>query len=65
MQKLLSQAGTATGISGITICALAGIARITGQHYVLGYEATTIFSAGTGLMVMACLLRLELLTRRQ
>ena len=62
MNNLLELAGNIAAILGILVCALAGVARITGYYYVFGYEAVTLFIAGMALMVMACLAKLHNLT---
>jgi len=64
MLKPLSLTGSISGVLGILLCAISGLARVSGSFYLLGYEATTIFTVGTGMMVFACLLKLELLSRR-
>lgn len=64
MLQALSLTGSISGAIGILLCAMSGITRVSGSFYLLGYEATTIFMVGTGMMVLACLLKLELLDRR-
>ena len=64
MRQLLTLAGTAAGVLGILLCALSGLARLSGSYYLAGYEATTVFMVGTGVMVFACLIKLELLSIR-
>ena len=59
MLQLLNYAGTITGLLGALLCGLSGISRFTGQYYLGGFEATTLFMLGTGLMVFACLAKLE------
>jgi type IV secretory pathway VirB2 component (pilin) len=59
MQQLLNYTGNLAGGLGVLLCIAAGLTRLTGTFYLAGYEATTIFSVGTGLMVFACLLKLE------
>ena len=61
MQQLLNLAGSIAGVLGILLCAAAGLARISGLYYVAGFESTTIFTVGTGVMVFACLVKLEVL----
>ena len=56
--------GRTAGILGVLLCLAAGISRLTGNYYVADVEATTLFMVGTGLMVFACLLRLESLGNR-
>ena len=46
------------------VCFLAGLARIAGYYYVLGYQSTTLFNVGVGVMVFACLLKLEEMAAR-
>jgi len=59
MQKVLALIGSITGIAGILLCLIGGLTRVGGAYYLGGYEVTTLFSAGTGLMIFACLARLE------
>jgi type IV secretory pathway VirB2 component (pilin) len=61
MQQLLNYTGNLAGGLGILLCVVAGLTRLFGQYYLGGYAATTIFSVGTGLMVFACLVKLETL----
>jgi hypothetical protein len=63
MQQLLSLTGSAAGVFGVLLCAAAGLTRFMGSYYLAGYEATTLFGVGTGIMVFACLLKLESLLR--
>ena len=64
MQQLLSLAGSIAAILGILLCTISGVARLSSAYHLAGYEATTLFSVGTGLMVLACLAKLEALSRR-
>ena len=64
MDLLMLFAGRTAGILGVLLCLVAGISRLTGNYYVADVEATTLFMVGTGLMVFACLLRLESLANR-
>jgi hypothetical protein len=61
MPKLLMSIGTIAGALGVLICAISGLARVSGFYYVASYQSTTLFSVGTGLMVFACLVKLEAL----
>jgi hypothetical protein len=63
MQQILNLTGSAAGVFGALLCAAAGLTRFMGSHYLAGYEATTLFGVGTGIMVFACLLKLESLLR--
>jgi type IV secretory pathway VirB2 component (pilin) len=61
MYKNLVLAGSIAGILGIATCFIAGLARIAGYYYLAGYQSTTIFNVGIGLMVFACLVKLDAL----
>ena len=62
MQQLLSLTGSIAGVIGILLCALSGLARAFGLFWIAGYEASSLFSLGTGIMVFACLVQLHLLS---
>ena len=64
MQQLLTLAGSIPAILGILLCTISGVTRLSGAYHLAGYEATTLFSVGIGLMVFACLAKLEALSRR-
>ena len=64
MPKILQQIANLAAILGIVVCAVAGVARLTGSYYLASYEAMTLFNAGVGLMVFAVLVKLEVLLRR-
>jgi hypothetical protein len=65
MQQLLTLTGSLAAIFGILLCAISGLTRLSGLYHLAGYEATTVFTVGTGLMVFACLVKLETLLARQ
>ena len=65
MQQLLKLAGSVAGVVGVLLCAIAGLARVSGLYYLAGFEATAIFMVGTGIMVFACLIRLEELVSKR
>ena len=62
MQHFLNLTGSIAALLGILLCAVSGLARLYGLYHLAGYEATTIFSVGTGVMVFACLVKLEALS---
>ena len=62
MYKNLALAGSISGILGALICFTAGLARIAGYYYLAGYQSTTVFNVGVGMMVFACLVKLETLS---
>lgn len=59
MYKYLTLAGFISGIVGMVICLISGLARIAGTYYLADYQSTTVFNMGVGLMVFACLVKLE------
>ena len=65
MQQLLNYIGNLAGGLGVLLCAAAGLTRLFGVYYLAGYEGTTVFSVGTGLMVLACLVKLQRLLDQQ
>jgi hypothetical protein len=64
MHKNLVLAGSISGMLGALICFVTGLARIVGYYYLAGYQSTTLFNVGIGLMVFACLVKLESLSSR-
>ena len=65
MQDKLMLAGTIAGVIGVIICSISGLARVAGEYYLAGYQSTTIFNVGVGLMVFACLIKLEALSAKK
>jgi len=62
MNKMIAYFGNAVGLAGLVLTVAAGVGRATGHYYFAGFEMLTLFSGGVGLMVMACLAKLQLLT---
>jgi hypothetical protein len=61
---MLGVAGNVSAIVGILLAFGAGLARILGLYLVSGYTTMTLFQVGTGLMVLACLCKLEAMQQR-
>ena len=59
MGKMVGIVGNVSAIMGILLAFGAGLARVLGLYLVSGYTAMTLFQVGTGLMVLACLCKLE------
>ena len=59
MGKTLGIIGSVVGVIGILICLSAGLVRVTGGHWLFGFEAFTLFLGGIGVMMMACLLQVQ------
>lgn len=65
MEKIISLVGNLAAVAGILICLASGSARVMGHYLVNDYSTNTLFQAGVGLMVLACLLKIETLLLRQ
>ncbi|MCB1844459.1 MAG: hypothetical protein KDI09_15970 [Halioglobus sp.] len=65
MHKNIVILGSITGILGVLVCAFSGLARLLGVYWIMGFQSTTLFNAGVGLMVFACLVKLEELASRR
>jgi hypothetical protein len=63
MLQILNYSGSIAGTIGALVCAASGLNRFMGSYYLGGYESTTLFSVGMGLMVFACLLKVEVLIK--
>jgi hypothetical protein len=59
MEKAIDTIGTILGVLGILVCVLAGVSRIVGSHYLVGFETITLFIGGISIMVAACLAKLH------
>ena len=61
MNKMIAYFGNGVGLAGVAVTLVAGVGRATGHYYLGGFEVLTLFTGGVGLMVMACLAKLQLL----
>ena len=65
MQQLIRWSGNAAAVLGILCCAVAVLARLGGTYIIMGGpEVGSLFGLGVGLMVFACLAKIELLMQR-
>ena len=64
MGKMVGVVGNVSAIMGILLAVGAGLARVLGLYLVSGYTTMTLFQVGTGLMVLACLCKLETMQNR-
>lgn len=62
MYRVLDFLGNLSGLLGLVICLVAGLARLTGRSLLLDFEAMTVFVGGIALMVAGCLAKLQTLT---
>jgi len=58
MKQLMDVVGRLSALLGVLVCAVSGLARLTGSYYLADFEVLTLFQGGVALMVLACLLRL-------
>lgn len=65
MEQKIALAANLVGVLGALLCFVTGLARVTGNYYLAGFEAMTIFSGGIGLMVFGIFLKTDLLLRRR
>jgi hypothetical protein len=61
MKALLGIIGNVAAVAGVIVCLVAGGARLAGHYHVGHFEAMTLFMGGIGLMVFACLAKLQTL----
>ncbi len=64
MEVLLVTLGRLAGIAGAVVCAVAGVARLTGAYWLGGFQVTTLLEVGVALMVLGCLCFLAVLLER-
>jgi hypothetical protein len=64
MERMLVLVGNVSALAGILLCGGAGVARLLGHYLISGFTTMTLFQIGTGLMVLACLCKLESLLIR-
>jgi hypothetical protein len=64
MGKMVRVVGNVSAIVGILLACGAGLARVAGLYLVSGFATMTLFQVGTGLMVLACLCKLEAMQSR-
>ena len=62
MNKTIAYFGSGVGLAGVLLTLAAGVGRATGHYYFAGFEILTLFNGGVGLMVMACLAKLQVLS---
>jgi hypothetical protein len=64
MERAITFIGNLAALVGILLCLVSGVSRAAGFYQFAGYAAITLFQAGIGLMVLACLCKLESLLLR-
>ena len=64
MNDVLLWLGRLAGTAGLAVCAVAGLARVSGAYWVGGFQVSTLVLAGIALLVAGCFLLLLVGTRR-
>lgn len=62
MNAKLLPLGRLAGALGLALCVVAGLARLAGMHWFVGFEIVTILQIGIGGMVLGCFCLLLVLT---
>jgi len=66
MEKAIEVAGNIAGVLGILTCLVSGMYRFVGEYTVSNViSVESMFTLGIGLMVGACLAKLQLLWLRK
>jgi hypothetical protein len=64
MDVLLLWLGRLGGLAGVLLCLIGAGVRLSGQHWLGGFEAATLMQAGIAGMSFGCLCFLALLVNR-
>lgn len=64
MLRILDMTGSLLGLAGAMAVIVAILARLTGLYFLFGAELRAWLLGGIALMVMACLLKLQVLVRQ-
>lgn len=54
MDKLLLLVGRIAGIAGFAFCLASGAARVSGRHWIAGFESLTLLHVGIAGIVLGC-----------
>ena len=66
MDKVIEAVGNIAAVFGILACLVSGVFNLMGHHRVFDASLVeSVFLFGVGLMVMACLAKLHLLSSRK
>ncbi len=58
-RALINQLGSLAGFTGMLVCLVAVVVRLTGQYFIAGLPLATVFLGGVGLVVSGCFLKLH------
>jgi hypothetical protein len=59
MRRHLERLGTALGVLGLLVCAMAVAGRFYGERELFGFQAINFFILGIGAITTACWAKLE------
>lgn len=65
MKEMVNTLGNVAAGFGLLVCLLAGLWRIMGNYYMMGFQIITLFSVGVSFVVVAILFKVETLIRQQ
>ncbi len=66
MEKVIEVVGNISGVMGVLACLVSGLFRLIGQYTLFDkILIESVFILGIGLMVLACLAKLHLLSSRK
>ncbi len=63
MNKLIENIATAAAVLGVVLSIGAGFARLLGMYHLGGFETSTVFNGGMGLMLIGIVGKLHTLKR--
>jgi len=63
MDKFLLPVGRLAGLLGLLLCLVSGLLRLSGQHWIGGFETLTLLQGGIAGMVLGCFFLLLALTK--
>jgi hypothetical protein len=64
MRSLIMLVARGSGLIGLLLCLVSGFSRVAGSFWLGGMQTGTVLSAGTALMVLACLAYLAILVEK-
>jgi hypothetical protein len=64
MNDVLLWLGRLAGVAGLAVCAVAGLARVSGAYWLGAFQVGTLLLGGIALLAAGCFLLLLFVTRR-
>jgi hypothetical protein len=63
MNDVLLWLGRLAGVAGLAVCAVAGLARVSGAYWLGAFQVGTLLLGGIALLAAGCFLLLLFVTR--